>query len=323
LDCALNFSFGKLLLLALAQQQLPDLREAARLDQAGRCAESEAIYQRALAQGAPGPALLNNTGNHYLVCGAPEKARAYFERLVKAVPAHGNGNLQLARMDMAAGAFARAEERLTKLAGTGGDFDLLFLLGRVAARAGHAAKAREALEAALRLKDGDTAVMREAGLANAAAGDYPRAVFLLARAQSAAPNDPGIALALARASEDAGYYGDSVIAYDRYLALAPEDAGARRDRARVKAWTVNGSALDLEEYVAKAQATPWAISTWRRCDGRRMPMGRWRAWPRQWRLIRGCRRRMSRAPGCCTGWAATRRLLRIWNGGRTMCARWI
>jgi tetratricopeptide (TPR) repeat protein len=254
----LNFSFGAVLLayaqhllLALAQQQPPDLREAARLDQAGRCAESEAIYQRALAQGAPGPALLNNTGNHYLICGAPEKARGYFERLVKAVPAHGNGNMQLARMDMAAGNFARAEERLTKLAGTGGDFDLLFLLGRAAARAGHAAKAREALEAALRLKDGDTAVMREAGLANAAAGDYPRAVFLLARALSAAPNDPGIALALARASEDAGYYGDSVIAYDRYLALAPEDAGARRDRARVKAWTVNGSARDLEEYVSK------------------------------------------------------------------------
>jgi len=247
----LSFSFGTVLLLAFAQQQPPDLREAARLDQAGRCGESEAIYQKALAQGAPGPSLLNNAGNHYLICGAPEKARGYFERLVKAVPAHGNGNLQLARLDMAAGAFARAEERLAKLAGKGADFEVLFLLGRAAGRAGHAANAREALEAALSLREGDTAVMLEAGLANAAAGDYPRAVFLLARAQSGAPKEPGIALALARASEDAGYYGDAVIAYDRYLALKPDDAGALRDRARVKAWTVNGSARDLEEYVSK------------------------------------------------------------------------
>ena len=49
-------------------------------------------------------------------------------------------------------------------------------------------------------------------------------MFLLARAQSRAPDQPGIALALARASEDAGYYGDAVLAYDRYLALAPNEA---------------------------------------------------------------------------------------------------
>jgi Flp pilus assembly protein TadD len=238
------------LLLALAQQ--PDLREAARLDQAGRCQESERIYQQALAQGAPGPALLNNTGNHYLACGQPEKAREYFERLVKAVPAHPNGNLQLARMEIAAGAFARAEDRLTKLvAKHPGDFDLLFLLGRAAARAGHAAKAREALESALRLKPDDAAVMLEAGLANAASGDYPRAVFLLARAHSRAPDQPGIALALARASEDAGYYGDAVVAYDRYLSLTPKDSAARRDRARARALTVNGSTTDLQEYVTR------------------------------------------------------------------------
>jgi Flp pilus assembly protein TadD len=198
---------------AAAEQTAPDLREAARLDQAGRCEESEVLYQRALAQGKPGVALLNNTGNHYLACGQPAKARVYFERVLQAVPAHANASLQLARLEMAAGAFARAEELLRKLAATrSGDFDVVFLLGRAAARAGHLPQAREALEAALRLRPGDAAAMLEAGLANAAYGDYPRAVFLLARARSHAPKHPGIALALARASEDAGYYGDAVSA---------------------------------------------------------------------------------------------------------------
>lgn len=218
------------------------------------------MYQKALAQGVPGPSLLNNAGNHYLVCRQPEKAREYFERLVKAVPAHPNGNLQLARIEMSMGAFARAEERLTKLAAARpGDFDLLLLLGRAAARAGHAYKARTTLEAALLLKPDDPAAMLEAGLANAASGDYPRSVFLLARAHARSPGQPGIALALARASEDAGYYGDAVTAYDRYLALAPNDSAARRDRARALALTITGrdqGARDLAEYVAKNPSDP-------------------------------------------------------------------
>lgn len=246
--------------LAGLAQPPPDLREAARLDQAGRCEESGQIYQRALALGEPGPALLNNTGNHYLMCRQPDLARGYFERLVKAVPAHPNGNLQLARIEIGAGEFARAEERLAKLvAARPGDFGALLLLGQAAARAGHRTRARDTFESALRLKPDDSTAMLEAGLANAAAGDYPRAVFLLARAQSRAPQQPGIALALARASEDAGYYGDAVVAYDRYLALTPDDVPARRDRARALALTITGQdqgARELEEYIAKHPRDP-------------------------------------------------------------------
>ncbi len=205
---------------------------------------------------------MNNAGNHYLACRQPEKAREYFERLMKVVPAHPNGNLQLAKIEMAAGAFAQAEARLTKLAvARPGDFDLLFQLGRAAARAGRMARAKEALESALKLRPDDPGAMLEAGLANAASGDYPRAVFLLARAQSRAPDEPGIALALARASEDAGYYGDAVAAYDRYLTLAPGDNGARRDRARALAFTVNGASQgtrQLEDYVASNPGDPLA-----------------------------------------------------------------
>lgn len=198
---------------------------------------------------------MNNAGNHYLACGDPAKARTYFERLIEMEPAHANANLQIARLDMAAGGFARAEQRLATLASAyPGDFDILFLLGRAAARAGNSQRARQALETALALRPADTGAMVEAGLANAAAGDFPRAVFLLARARSQAPKHPGVALALARASEDAGYYGDAVAAYDHYLAIEPKDAAAFRDRARARAFTGSGRGQglrELDEYLTR------------------------------------------------------------------------
>jgi tetratricopeptide (TPR) repeat protein len=245
---------------ALAAQPPPDLREAARLDQAGRCEEAEKIYQRALRRGAPTPVLLNNVGNHYVACAQPEKAREYFERLLQAEPLHVNGNVQLALLAMNAKQFARAEDLLQRLATTRpGDFEVLYLLGRASARAGNLPRARETLEAALRLRPDDIAAMLECGLANAALGDFPRAVFLLARAQARAPDQPEIALALARASEDAGYYGDAVLAYDSYLKLRPQDKPARRDRARALALTIMGreqGTRELDKYVAANPQDP-------------------------------------------------------------------
>ncbi len=44
---------------------------AARLDSEGKCEEAEAICRLQLAKVAPSPALLNNAGNHYLMCGQP------------------------------------------------------------------------------------------------------------------------------------------------------------------------------------------------------------------------------------------------------------
>ncbi|MFN7939945.1 MAG: tetratricopeptide repeat protein [Bryobacteraceae bacterium] len=254
----MNSKLRSLLLFSAcaAAQQMTDLREAARLDQAGKCTESEPIYQRALSQpNAAGPVLWNNAGIHYLLCRQPDKARVYFEQVTKAVPAHLHANLQLARMEVESGAFAAAEVRLSKLLpGNPRDFDLLLLLGTAAARAGHVARAKQVLESALSLRADDVTAMVEAGLANAASGDYPRAVFLLARAQARAPSQPAIALALARAAEDAGYYGDAAVAYDRYLAVSPRNTEAYRDRARV--YALSGRAQGVDELRRYTMAHP-------------------------------------------------------------------
>jgi tetratricopeptide (TPR) repeat protein len=230
------------------------MRRAAQLDQAGQCAEAEQIYLRALARPSPSPALLNNAGNHYLACGRPDKARIHFARLLRLNPRHVNAGIQMARLEMAAREFQAARDRLQRLAATlPGDAEILVLLGQAQARTGDARTARDTLEAALRLRPDHPAATLEAGLANAAAGDSPRAVFLLARAHAQSPRAPAIALALARAAEDAGYFGDAVVAYDRYLQLAPADAGARRDRARALAHTPRGrdaGILELERHIA-------------------------------------------------------------------------
>ena len=61
--------------LLLAQDPL---REATRLDAEGKCQEAERYYQQALAASPSSAMVLNNAGNHYLLCGQPEKAQSYF-----------------------------------------------------------------------------------------------------------------------------------------------------------------------------------------------------------------------------------------------------
>lgn len=294
---------GIALLVMAAAAQEAALREAARLDAEGNCAEAERIYRRLLSAGRPSPALLNNLGNHHLLCGSPEKARAAFEQLLAIEPRHPNANLQLARLAVERHQGAKALEHLARvndstpavrllraeathwagrseqarelletlqkeaasdprllfnigltwarlgvydraeqafhrvLAERPAEFPVLYNLGRAAARAGHFDRAQSALEAALKLRPEDTDALVELGLVHAARRDFNRAIFLLAQARRRSPGRADVVLALARAAEDAGYWGDAAQAYDEYLALRPDDMAARRDRARVLGYT--------------------------------------------------------------------------------------
>jgi len=68
--------FLTLMFAQLVESQDSALRQAARLDAAHKCSEAERFYEQALAQGPPSLALLNNLGNHYVLCGDVEKALA-------------------------------------------------------------------------------------------------------------------------------------------------------------------------------------------------------------------------------------------------------
>jgi tetratricopeptide (TPR) repeat protein len=101
--------------------------------------------------------------------------------------------------------------------------------------------------------------MLELGRAFAGRQDYSRSVYVLAQARERAPKNAEILFALAHAAEDAGFLGDSALAYDEYLALRPEDDRARLDRARVSCLTGTRREEGLKEtewYIRKHPADP-------------------------------------------------------------------
>jgi tetratricopeptide (TPR) repeat protein len=158
------------------------------------------------------------------------------------------------------GAYGRAEEAFNAvLMAHPDDFDVLLNLGRAAARAKHADRARRALEVALKLQPESVDALAELGQVCADQEDYPRAIYFLAQAHKLAPRRAEIVLALARAAETGGYYGDAALAYDDYLRLKPADDSARRDRAFVCGLTDTRRSKglhDLGEYVRAHSADP-------------------------------------------------------------------
>jgi Flp pilus assembly protein TadD len=314
-----------LCLASLAYSQDDELRRAARLDREHKCDEAQLLYDQALAKGPSSAPLLNNVGNHYLICGQPAKAQGYFERLLRINPDHANANLQLARIatdqkqgvkalqylshvkesgpairlmraeashyaghDTAAlgiidalqqesnsdprvlfaigltcariGQYDRAEAAFQGVLATRpDDYEVLLHLGRAAARAQHYPRAQRALEVAAKLRPGEVDSLLELGLVYASLQDFSRSVYVLAQARLLAPRRPDVLLALARASEDAGYYGDSAMAYDEYLQIRPSDDTARRDRGRVCGYTDTRQKVgvkELEWYVSKHSQDP-------------------------------------------------------------------
>jgi len=221
--------FPVLALLLHAQPQT--MREAAQLDASGRCREAETFYQTALSRGAPSPALLNNSGNHYLVCGETAKAKTYFEKLLQLRPDHPNANLQLARIAAEQRQGKKALEYLTRVKETGplvsllqaealhwagktggvsalldgvekqaaGDPRLLYLLGITSARIGLYARAEKAFTAALARQPGNFDIVYSLGRAAARAGHYDRAVRALETARKIQPENVDLLLELGKA----------------------------------------------------------------------------------------------------------------------------
>lgn len=245
-----------LLCRAVAQDQT--LVRAAQLDSEQKCDEAEQIYQSMLAKGTPAPALLNNLGNHYLSCGAPDKARAYFERLLKTDPANRNANIQLARIATSRKEGAKALEYLsrvkdpepvvvmvraealqqtgrrdaavalvdslvkTSLAQTAGsDPRDLFALGLTCGRVGLYEQAEEVFNRVLALVPDDYDVLYNLGLAAARAGHYDRAQQAFEVALRIRPDDVDTLLELGRVQSNRGDYIRAVYLLANARTLAP------------------------------------------------------------------------------------------------------
>jgi len=221
---------------APAQQQTSELEqalgEAARLDAEQKCDEAEHYYRKAQALGPPSFALLNNLGNHYLTCGAPEQARATFERLLKINPTHANANLQLARLATGRTEGARALEYLSRL----GDRDPEVLLARAEAlqQTGKREAATAAIEGATKAAGSDPRLLFPLGIACGRMGLYERAEAAFSAVLARYPGDFDVLYNLGVAAAHAGHHGRAQRALEVALKVRPGDADTLYELGRVE-----------------------------------------------------------------------------------------
>lgn len=209
--------------VALAATQDGALREAARLDAEQKCGEAERYYQDLLAKSPASLALLNNVGNHYLVCRQPEKARLYFERVIKLNPMQTNANLQLARIATDQKQGTKALAYLARLKDS--DPAVLLLRAEAAHYAGKDAVAQSILADMQRATD-DPQVLFAIGTTSARIQQYAGAEAAFNRVLAADPENFDVLFSLGRAAARSGHYERARSALEVAVKLKPEDADA-------------------------------------------------------------------------------------------------
>ena len=216
-----------------AESQDSALHQAARLDAAHRCSEAERFYQQALAQGSPSLALLNNLGNHYLLCDDAEKARSYFERVLQLNPQHANANLQLARIATDQHQGTRALQYLSRVA----DSQPATRLLRAEALhwSGNSAAALTTLDSVSKEAAADPRLGFLYGLTCARIGAYDRAEAAFNAVLAQQPDDFDVLLNLGRAAARASHYDRALRALDVAVKLQPNHVDSLLELAEVNA----------------------------------------------------------------------------------------
>jgi tetratricopeptide (TPR) repeat protein len=154
-----------------------------------------------------------------------------------------------------AGEYDHAEALLEDaLAASPANFAVLYALGGVTLRAGHFARSREALEAALRLQPRNVDVLISLAFVLDALKESDDAELrLLMQAAQLAPQRASVQKSLAIAAGNLGDYKDAAAAWNRYVALDPEDDTGRRERGFADAHIgqLDTGIADLRWYIAR------------------------------------------------------------------------
>ncbi|MGH9630140.1 MAG: tetratricopeptide repeat protein, partial [Bryobacteraceae bacterium] len=221
------------LLAASASVASQSLREAARLDEEGRCEEAERHYRALLAQGSPSGALLNNAANHYLICGQTDKAHDYFERILRTNPTHGNANFQLARIAAERRQGSKALEYLARVKRV--DPQTLLVRAEALHWSGQKSASSSILDGLEKAAVGDGPMLFLLGLSCARLGMYERAEAAFNHALSLQPGDFDITFALGRSAARAEHYDRAQSALEAALRLRPDDTNVLVELGRVSA----------------------------------------------------------------------------------------
>ncbi len=211
--------------------QSQTLRDAARLDSEGKCDEAEQYYKAALAKGVPSQALLNNAGNHYLVCGQTEKAKTYFEKLIRINPLHTNANLQLARIATEQKQGNKALEYLARIKQS--DPEVLFLRAEALHWSGKSAAALAILDDLQKRAQTDPRLLFLVGLTCARLSIYDRAEVAFNSALALQPGDFEILFNLGRAAARAQHYDRAQRVLEAALKIHPENVDMLMELGRV------------------------------------------------------------------------------------------
>ncbi len=238
ISAGLPVSHWVVLLLASTFALLPNLqaqslRDAARLDEEGKCEEAESYYQDALSKGSPSPALLNNVGNHYIICGQPGKAQTYFEKLLQINPLHPNANLQLARIAAGQKQGKKALEYLSKVKEA--DPPVLLLRAEALYWAGRMSESLRILDLAAKESTGNPRLLFLLGLSCARLALYDRAETAFSDALTLKPGDYDILFNLGRAAARARHFDRAQRALEAALKIRPGDADLMLELGRVLA----------------------------------------------------------------------------------------
>jgi tetratricopeptide (TPR) repeat protein len=132
-------------------------------------------------------------------------------------------------------------------------FNAQYNLGLAAIQAGDLQRAEQVFSLILRERPKDVDSLAYLAFVFEKQGQSARALMLLMRAQAIAPDRPDILLRIAQLTERLGLYGDTAVAYDRYLKLRPNDAVARRERgfSLASSGELEKGLADLQWYVAR------------------------------------------------------------------------
>jgi len=228
---AVRRAFCALILAAAGSSQ--DLKEAARLDAAGRCEQAERHYRALLKTHPDAPVVLNNAANHYLLCGQPATAQALFEKLLRQAPDHANANLQLARLAVERRDGARALEYLARLKDA--DPQVTLLRAEALYWSGERSEAEKLLEAFERSSGGEPRLLYLLGLACGRMGLYRLAESAFQSALARRPEDFDLLLQLGRAAARAEHYERAQRALETALKIRPGNLEVLVELGRVSA----------------------------------------------------------------------------------------
>jgi len=227
---------------------------AADLDSLKRVREADGLHRRAVAKAPRDGEVLNNFAAHLWLAVNEKESAAVYEQILGIDPSHAGANLQLARMAVNAGDFAKAMAHFEiALRRDPANFAVLYNLGIAATRAGKLERAHEVLEAALRQQPRNVDVLYALAFADHGLRQWEAAVRLLSQAARLEPQRADVQKMLAIATTDLGALDDAAAAWDRYLKLAPNDDAARRERGYTNAQRgQTGLGLaDLEWFAAR------------------------------------------------------------------------